>query len=96
MRREFFVLILSLLGIVIAIYVSLGFAVGLIVPRISADLETKMSELFIRSLDAEDIDSEWRGYAQNSNDMEVILFELVESTGVRVLDAQLGFKLLKP
>lgn len=28
--------------------------------------------------------------------MEVILFELMDTTGVRVLDAQLGFKLLKP
>jgi predicted DNA-binding protein with PD1-like motif len=28
--------------------------------------------------------------------MEVILFELIDTTGVRVLDAQMGFKLLKP
>lgn len=63
--REFFVLILSLLGIVIAIYILLGFAVDLIVPRISTDLETKMSELFIRSIDSEDIDSEWRDYVQS-------------------------------
>jgi Zn-dependent protease with chaperone function len=65
MLREFFVLTLCLLGIVIAIYILLGFAVDLIVPRISTDLETKMSELFIRSLDAEDIDSEWGGYVQS-------------------------------
>ena len=43
----------------------MGFAVDLIVPRISTDLETKMSELFIRSVDAEDIDSEWGGYVQS-------------------------------
>lgn len=65
MLREFFVLTLSLLGIVIVIYILLGFAVDLIVPRISTDLETKMSELFIRSVDAEDIDSEWGGYVQS-------------------------------
>lgn len=65
MLREFFVLTLSLLGIVITIYILLGFAVDLIVPRISTDLETKMSELFIRSVDAEDIDSEWVGYVQS-------------------------------
>ena len=63
--REFFVLTLYLLGIVISIYVLLGFAVDLIVPRISTDLETKMSELFIRYVNAEDIDSEWGGYAQS-------------------------------
>lgn len=65
MLREFLVLTLSLLGIVIAIYILLGFAVDLIVPRISTDLETKMSELFIRSADAEDIDSEWSAYVQS-------------------------------
>jgi Zn-dependent protease with chaperone function len=65
MLREFFVLALSLFGIVIVIYILLGFAVDLIVPRISTDLETKMSELFIRSVDAEDIDSAWGGYAQS-------------------------------
>jgi Zn-dependent protease with chaperone function len=65
MLREFFVLTLSLIGIVIAIYILLGFAVDLIVPRISTDLETKMSELFIRSVDAENIDSEWGGYVQS-------------------------------
>jgi Zn-dependent protease with chaperone function len=63
--REFFVLTLSLFGIVIAIYILLGFAVDLIVPRISTDLETKMSELFIRSVDAEDIDPKWGGYVQS-------------------------------
>jgi Zn-dependent protease with chaperone function len=64
MLREFLVLTLSLLGIVIAIYILLGFAVDLIVPHISTDLETKMSKLFIRSVDAEDIDSKWGGYVQ--------------------------------
>jgi len=64
MLREFFVLTLSLLGIVIAIYIVLGFTIDLIVPRISTGLETKMSELFIRSMGAEDIDSEWGGYVQ--------------------------------
>lgn len=63
--REFFVLTLSLLGIVIAVYLLLGFAVDLIVPRISTDLETKMSKLFIRSMDADDIDSEWGRYVQS-------------------------------
>ena len=65
MLREFFVLTLSLLGIVIAIYILLGFAVDLIVPHISTDLESKMSKLFIRSVDAEDIDSKWEGYVQS-------------------------------
>jgi predicted Zn-dependent protease len=65
MLREFFVLTLSLAAIIIAVYLLLGFAVDLIVPRISTDLETKMSKLFIRSLDAEDIDSKWEGYVQS-------------------------------
>jgi predicted Zn-dependent protease len=65
MLREFFVLTLSLTAIIIAVYLLLGFAVDLIVPRISTDLETKMSKLFIRSLDAEDIDSKWGGYVQS-------------------------------
>jgi Zn-dependent protease with chaperone function len=65
MLREFFVLTLSLAAIIVTVYLLLGFAVDLIVPRISTDLETKMSELFIRSLDAEDVDSKWGGYVQS-------------------------------
>jgi Zn-dependent protease with chaperone function len=65
MLREFFVLTLSLAAIIVIVYLLLGFAVDLIVPRISTDLETKMSELFIRSLDAEDVDSKWGGYVQS-------------------------------
>jgi Zn-dependent protease with chaperone function len=64
MLREFLVLTLSLLGIVIAIYILLGFVVDLIVPHISTDLETKMSKLFIQAVDAENIDSKWDGYVQ--------------------------------
>lgn len=64
MLREFLVLTLSLLGIVIAIYILLGFVVDLIVPHISIDLETKMSKLFIQAVDAENIDSKWDGYVQ--------------------------------
>jgi Zn-dependent protease with chaperone function len=65
MLREFFVLALILFGIVIAIYLLLGFAVDLIVPRISTGFETKMSTLFIRSINAENIDSKWEGYVQS-------------------------------
>jgi len=65
MLREFFILTLSLLGIVIVIYMLLGFAVDLIVPRISMDLETKMSKLFIRSVDAQHVDSQWGTYVQS-------------------------------
>jgi len=64
MLREFLVLTLSLLGIVIAIYILLGFVMDLIVPHISTDLETKMSKLFIQAVDAENIDSKWDGYVQ--------------------------------
>lgn len=63
--REFFVLTIAVLGIVIAIYILLGFAVDLFVPRISTDLENKMSELFIRSIDAKDIDSGSQDFVQS-------------------------------
>jgi len=56
--REFFLLAAGLLGVVILIYIVLGLAVDLIVPRISTNLENKMGRLFIRSIEAKDTDSE--------------------------------------
>lgn len=63
--REFFVLTCGLLGVVIAIYLLLGLAVDLVVPRISTDLEQKMAIFFIRSIDKTDTDSKQEGYIQS-------------------------------
>jgi Zn-dependent protease with chaperone function len=63
--REFFLLTAGLLGGVIGIYIVLGLAVDLIVPRISTDLENKMGRLFIRSIEAKDIDSQRQSYIRS-------------------------------
>jgi len=66
--KEFFVLTGSLLGGVIAIYLLLGLLVDLIVPRISPDFEKKMSRVFMRSIDVNDIDSKQRDDIQSIAD----------------------------
>lgn len=66
--KEFFVLTGSLLGGVIAIYLLLGLLVDLIVPRISPDFEKKMSGVFMRSIDVNDIDSKQRRDIQSIAD----------------------------
>ncbi|MEA1949009.1 MAG: M48 family metallopeptidase [Thermodesulfobacteriota bacterium] len=63
--REFFLLTAGLVGFVILIYIVLGLAVDLIVPRISTDLENKMGRLFIRSIEAKYTDSERRSYIRS-------------------------------
>ena len=63
--REFFLLTAGLLGVVILIYIVLGLAVDLIVPRISTNLENKMGRLFIRSTEAKDTDSERGSYVRS-------------------------------
>ena len=63
--REFFLLTAGLLGVVILIYIVLGLAVNLIVPRISTNLENKMGRLFIRSIEAKDTDSERGSYVRS-------------------------------
>ena len=56
--REFFVLTAGLLGIVVAVYLLLGLAVDLIVPRLSMDLEQQMATPFIRSIEGKVGDSQ--------------------------------------
>jgi Zn-dependent protease with chaperone function len=63
--REFFLLTAGLLGVVIVIYILLGLAVDLIVPRISTDLENKMGKLFIRSLEIKDTDPQRQSYIRS-------------------------------
>ena len=63
--REFFLLTAGLLGMVIVIYIVLGLAVDLIAPRISTNLENKIGGLFIRSIEAKDIDSERGSYIRS-------------------------------
>lgn len=45
--KEFFVLLLGILGILISIYVILGLAVDLIVPRVPPGIEQNLGELFL-------------------------------------------------
>jgi len=63
--REFFLLTAGLLGVVILIYIVLGLAVDLIVPRISTNLENKMGGLFIGSIEAKDTNSERGSYVRS-------------------------------
>lgn len=63
--REFFLLTAGLLGMVIVIYMVLGLAVDLIVPRISTDLENRIGGLFIGSIEAKDSDSKRGSYVRS-------------------------------
>jgi len=63
--REFFVLTGVLVCIVVGIYLLLGLAVDLILPRISIDLEKNMATLFIQSIDAKDANSEREDFVQS-------------------------------
>ena len=46
--KEFFVLMGGTLGIMLAIYILLGFAVNLIAPRFSYDIERKIGNIFLK------------------------------------------------
>jgi Zn-dependent protease with chaperone function len=63
--REFFLLTTGLLGMVIVIYMVLGLAVDLIVPRISTDLENKIGALLVGSIAAKDSDSKRGTYVRS-------------------------------
>jgi Zn-dependent protease with chaperone function len=63
--REFFVLAGGLLGIVIAIYLILGLAVDIIVPRISMDLESKLAPPLLRSINEKSEDSHRARFVQS-------------------------------
>ena len=66
--KEFFVLAGGLLGIVVALYLLLGLAVGLIVPYVSTDLEKKMSVLFVGAFDSNKEESKRAAYIQALTD----------------------------
>jgi predicted Zn-dependent protease len=80
--REFFVLTGSLLGVVIAVYLLLGVAVDLIVPRLSLDLEKKMAAPFIRSIESDRGDSQQEQFVQT----------LVDDLETRCTDLPYRFK----
>jgi predicted Zn-dependent protease len=46
--KEFFLLLIALLGIVLCIYIGLGFAVDLIVPRLPTEIETRLGRMYSR------------------------------------------------
>jgi len=56
--REFFVLLSGVVGIIVGIYLLLGLAVNMIVPRIPLGVEQKMAVPFIRAMAAVDHTSE--------------------------------------
>lgn len=58
--REFFILLGGLILICSIIYAALGFAVDLIVPRISVDFEKKLGRIFVRRIANKDTTKETR------------------------------------
>jgi len=48
--KDFFKLTLKILGLILAVYILLGFAVDFIAPRISVNTELKLSKVFVRDL----------------------------------------------
>lgn len=63
--KEFFVLTVGLIGIIVGVYMVLGLAVDLIVPHISPDLEKKMAGRFVGSFDTRDDHSKQAAYVQS-------------------------------
>lgn len=49
--RDFFELLLKLLGLLLLLYILLGIAVGYIAPRVPIDMELKIGKLFSRQLE---------------------------------------------
>lgn len=49
--KDFFELVIKILGLILAMYILLGFAVDYIVPRISTDTELKLGKLFSSKLE---------------------------------------------
>lgn len=47
--KEFFLLLCATLGIVLIIYIGLGFAVDLVVPKLPPGIETKLGEIYSRA-----------------------------------------------
>ena len=63
--KELAVLVGGLLAIVLGFYILLGFAVDLIAPRISIDLETKLAAPFIRKFQSDTPASDKERYLQS-------------------------------
>ena len=63
--QEFYILTAGILGIIIGIYLILGFAVDLIVPHISPDFENRMATHFLRSVSNDDAGNDPCSYVQS-------------------------------
>lgn len=81
--KEFFILTGGLLGLVVFIYLILGFAVDLIVPHISPAFEKKMALHFVGSFDTRDQNSEKTAYVQS----------LIEAMQIHCIDLPYEFKI---
>jgi Zn-dependent protease with chaperone function len=62
--RDFFVLTLGLLSIIVALYLFLGFGVDLLLPRMPPDLEERIALTLLAANPADDTDSQKQRYLQ--------------------------------
>lgn len=66
--KEFAILLGGLLGIVVAIYIGLGLAVDLLVPRISIETEQRMAGFFSQLTDSAETSSDRAAFLQGLTD----------------------------
>lgn len=62
--KEFFILAGSLIGIIVGLYLMLGVAVDLIIPRLSPSLETKMALPFLKAFPEDSNDEKAHRFVQ--------------------------------
>lgn len=77
--KEFFRLILEILGVLLVVYIILGFAVDFIAPRISIDMESKIGRLYARGLSDKE-------YPKTREELQGILNDLVKNASLPRFD----------
>ena len=80
--KEFFVLMLGVLAIIIGIYVLMGFAVDWVIPYLSVDLEKKMARPFLKSIESK----------MGSPDTEDRLQEMIQMLQKKCVDLPYEFQ----
>jgi len=95
--KEFFILLGGLLAIILVVYVLLGVAVNLIVPRISTEFEKKIAAPFINSFETIKEDSEQVLYVQSVVDrMQKNCAKLPYEFNVHIMESQLANAIALP
>jgi predicted Zn-dependent protease len=70
--KDFFGLVLKIIGVLLLIYIALGFLVDYMAPRISIDTEIKLGKLFASEFEKE-------GSSEAENEVRVVLDRLIKN-----------------